>query len=73
MITVETDAEFVPDEIDGRAFLIVYEIHGTEDGTQAFSIESDVDGTYTYDQEFVGTATCDAPLTAGVTTVRERT
>jgi len=76
LVVVEPDLRVEPRAMEalssGTPYTIIYDVTGIEGGTDTYRIETHGDGTYSYNEHRLSTATCDYNLKAEVTAVIAR-
>ena len=76
VVVVEPDLRVEPRALEalssGTPYTIIYDVTGIEEGVNTYRIETHGDGTYSYEEHVLSTATCDYNLKAEVTAVIPR-
>ena len=76
VVVVEPDLRVEPRALEalssGTPYTIIYDVTGIEEGVNTYRIEAHGDGTYSYEEHVLPTATCDYNLKAEVTAVIPR-
>lgn len=76
VVVVEPEVSVEPEALEalssGTPYTIIYDVTGIEGGTNTYRIETHGDGSYSYDEHVLSTATCNYRLKAEVTAVIPR-
>ena len=76
VVVVEPEVSAEPEALEalssGTPYTIIYDVTGIEGGTNTYRIETHGDGSYSYEEHVLSTATCNYRLKAEVTAVIPR-